>query len=157
MARTKPKVGDSAIVDGATFTVDEINPGGKPVVKMRCAAALAVAGLVALARAGLAEAEAAVREANPDASEKAIGALMDSTVFAHRDALAAIPRGTTVGGNAKDLEWIEEDEAWTIPGRLLSHADRKRWREASGVLSGPRRDKHIEARAYLRFLDQGGA
>jgi hypothetical protein len=157
MARTKPKVGDSAIIDGASLTIDEVEPDGKPIVKMRCAAAMGLAGRVAEARAEVAAREKAVRAANPNASEKAIGALMDEHVFAHRDALAAIPRGTTVGVNVNDLEWLESDKAWTVPGRLLSHEDRKRWRSASGVRSGPARDKHLEARAYLRFLDDGGA
>lgn len=157
MARTKPKVGDSAVIDGEILTVDEVEPGGKPVAKLRCAVALALVALVAAEREAIAATEEIVREAHPDASEKAIGALMDEHVFAHRDALEAIPRGTTVGVNVKDLEWLESDEAWTVPGRLLCHADRKRWRDANGVRSGPRRDKHVEARAYLRFLDQGGA
>lgn len=42
--------------------------------------------------------------------------------------LEEVPRGTVVSVNARDVEWSEVAQAWTVVGRLLSPRDRRRRR-----------------------------
>lgn len=55
-----------------------------------------------------------------------------------------------VSCRVEDLVWLDEDGAWYLPGRLLSKADRQRWRAITGSPFPPPPDKHVEARQLLR-------
>lgn len=50
---------------------------------------------------------------------------------------------------ASELEWLDEDGAWMLPGRLLSRAQRRVWQQQLGIRQGPDPAKHVEARAFL--------
>ncbi len=139
MSDRTPKVGDAAIIDGQNLKVAAVNPGGKTVVKMCCPNAMARARANAKVRAKYAKPREAL-------DAKFAKAMLIERASARRMAtmplkvesealnekltteLSAIPRGTTVGANPRDLEWVEVANAWSVRGRLLSYADRMRAR-----------------------------
>lgn len=143
MTDQKIKVGDAAIVDGVTYAVAVVEPGGKTVVKMCDKAALGRVAAVAKVRKkhapGIASIEKAIHKAQKDHQGKGnrnrlraitipLRADLDDAHEALETELAAVPRGTTVGANPKDMEWVAAANAWTVRGRLLSYADRQRAR-----------------------------
>lgn len=58
----------------------------------------------------------------------------------------------------KELIWLEEDQAWMLPGRLLNEEQKELWREQVGILTGtkvrfgPAPEKHVEARTFLKTI-----
>lgn len=57
-----------------------------------------------------------------------------------------------VAGNVAELVWLPEDNAWYLPGRLLSGAERDLWAKHYGGANRnrPSMESHVEARATLR-------
>ena len=57
---------------------------------------------------------------------------------------------------AKELQWLEEDGAFYLPGRLLTREQRNTYQELMG--SAPRIDMHVAARGILEAhtAAQGG-
>jgi len=51
-----------------------------------------------------------------------------------------------------DLVWLDEDNAWMLPGRLLSRKQRELWSAAIGVKQPPPAGKHVEARRFLGLM-----
>jgi hypothetical protein len=60
--------------------------------------------------------------------------------------------------NLNDLQWLDEDMAWYLPGRLLDANLKARWREHMSknlgyeLKYGPSENKHVEARDFLRAV-----
>jgi hypothetical protein len=64
-----------------------------------------------------------------------------------------------VRGRRDELEWLEADEAWHLPGRLLCRDERAVHEAVVGTW--PRAESHVGARKYLdtielAFQDEGG-
>jgi len=59
-------------------------------------------------------------------------------------------RRFTVTCLVDELEWVKEDGAWMLPGRLLSTYQKKCWMVMLGVKFPPAADKHRSARAFLK-------
>ncbi len=74
---------------------------------------------------------------NPDS-----GAPVTVAVFEHESLQVACV--------AAELVWLDEDQAWHLPGRLLSGAERDLWAAHHGGAPRNRPEDHVAARATLR-------
>lgn len=70
------------------------------------------------------------------------GAPLTVAVFEHESLQVACV--------ASELVWLEEDDAWYLPGRLLSGAERDLWAAHYGGAARSRPQDHVAARATLR-------
>lgn len=98
MAAKKPKVGDPAIIDGTPCVVARIDAKGIEIHDEQ--------RVTALARV------AEIQAMPPDEAAKAKAAF----------ELNPMPTGTAYFGALVRIMWVKYSEAWSLHGRLLSHA-----------------------------------